>query len=244
MAIAIIIRVTIRGRSVAAVVSVTNKVKAIGDLAARTKASTKRGVKIVDAAVDNANTDTPSGDTLFVELVYPRHDVDGLSISSASRKGWVIDTSKDNALLWHGAWKEGDGGNSDNAVGVCQMDEVLVAFERKRSTNKEFVVVLFSNIDVDAAGDKIFVEIAVGLEQPVSERSLAGERNRRTLAERLPERLAEPTALGSNSTMNAPGMVGLVVFRGTLERSITAATRLNEAKAAKRGAVTGPFILK
>jgi hypothetical protein len=90
MAIASVIRVTIWGRSVGAIESVTNKVKAVGNLAAGTKAPAKGRMRIVDAAVDDADADTPSRYTLRVELVYSRHDVDGLSISFASRKGWVV----------------------------------------------------------------------------------------------------------------------------------------------------------
>jgi hypothetical protein len=165
MAVASVIWVTIRGRGIGAVVSVTDKVKAVGDLAARTKASTKGRVRIVDATVDNADADTLSRDTLFVELVYSCHDVDRLSISSASRKGWVVGITQDSGLLWGGAWDEGDGGNSDDTVGVGQMDEVLIVFERKRSTNEEFIVIFGSNIHADAAGDKVFIEIGVRLEQ-------------------------------------------------------------------------------
>ena len=129
MAITCVVRVTIWRWSVGAVVSVTNKVEAVGDLAARTKASTKRRVRIVDAAVDYADADTSSRDTLLVELVYSCHGVDGLSISSASRKGLVFDTTQDNALLRDGAWDKGDGGNCYNTVGVGQMVEVVNVFE-------------------------------------------------------------------------------------------------------------------
>ena len=128
MAIASVVRVTIWGGSVGAIVSVTNKIEAVGDLAARTKASTKGGVRIVDAGVDNADADTPSRDTFLMELVYSCHRVDGLSIS-ASRKGLVFDTTQDNALLRDGAWDKGDGGNSYDTVGVGQMDEVVNVFE-------------------------------------------------------------------------------------------------------------------
>ena len=129
MAIASVVRVTIRGGFVCAIVSVTDKVEAVGDLAARTKASTKGGVKIVDAAVNNADADTPSRDTLLVELVYSCHGVDGLSISSASRKGWVVGTTQDNTLLRDGAWDKGNGGNCHDTFSVGQMDEVVMAFE-------------------------------------------------------------------------------------------------------------------
>jgi len=121
MAIASVVRVTIWGGIVGTVISVTNKVETVGDLAARTKASTKGGVRIVDAGVDNADADTPSRDTLLVELVYSCHGVDGLSISSASRKGLVSVTIQDNALLRDGAWDKGDGGNCYDTIGVGQM---------------------------------------------------------------------------------------------------------------------------
>lgn len=129
MAIASVIRVAIWDGSVGAIVSVTNKVKAVGDLAARTKASTQGGVRVVDAGVDDADADTLSGDTSFVELVYACHDVDGLSISSASGKGWVVGATKDEAGLGDGAWNKGDGSDSDDPVGVCQVNEVLFGFE-------------------------------------------------------------------------------------------------------------------
>ena len=76
MANASVVRVIIWGGIVCAIVSVTNKVEAVGDFAARTKASTKGGVRIVDAGVDNADADTPSRDTSLVELVYSCHCVD------------------------------------------------------------------------------------------------------------------------------------------------------------------------
>ena len=129
MAIASVVRVTIWRGFVCAIVGITNKVEAVGDLAARTKASTKGGMRIVDASVDNTDADTPSRDTLLVELVYSCHDVDGLSISSASRKGWVVGTTQDNALLWDGAWDKGNGSNCYDTVSVGQMDEVVLAFE-------------------------------------------------------------------------------------------------------------------
>lgn len=129
MAIASVVGVTIWGGRVGTVVSVTNKVEAVGDLAARTKASTKGWVRIVDAAVDNADADTSPRDPLLVEFVYSCHGVDGLSISSASRKGWVSDTIQDNALLRDGPWDKGDGGNCYDTVGVGQMNEVVIVFE-------------------------------------------------------------------------------------------------------------------
>jgi hypothetical protein len=164
MAIAIIVRVIVWNRSVATVVSVANKVMTIGDLATRTEAPTKARMMVVDAAVDDADVDAPASDTLLVEFVYSSHNVDGLSISSASRKGGVVGTTKDDAFLCDRAWNEGDGSNSDNTVGVGQMDEVLIALERKRGTNEEIGIVVFlSDIPVNATPGKIFVEIGVGL---------------------------------------------------------------------------------
>lgn len=165
MAIASVIRVAIWNWGVGAIVCIANKVKTVGNLAARTKASTQGGVRIVDAGVDDADADTLSGDTSFVELVYACHDVDGLGTSSASHKGWVVGTTKDEAGLGDGAWNKGDGSDSDDTVGVGQVNEVLFGFEFKGSTKEEWAVIFSSNIHVDAAGDKVFVEISMGLEQ-------------------------------------------------------------------------------
>jgi len=126
MAIASVIRVAIGNRTVGAIVCVTNKVKAVGNLAARTKASTKGGVRIVDATVDDTDADTLSRDTSLVELVYSCHDVDRLSISSTSRECWVTGAAQDKAPLRDGAWDKGDGGYSDDSIGVGQMDEVFI----------------------------------------------------------------------------------------------------------------------
>src|SRR5260221_7280547 len=63
MAIAIIVRVLVRNRSVGTIVSVANKVISIGDHATRTKASTKARMVIVGARVDDSNTDIFASDT-------------------------------------------------------------------------------------------------------------------------------------------------------------------------------------
>jgi hypothetical protein len=45
------------------------------------------------------------------------------------------------------------------------MDEVLIVVEEKRNTQEELTVVFISNVHVDAAGDKLFVEMGMGLER-------------------------------------------------------------------------------
>jgi len=127
MAIASIIGVVIGNRRIGTIVSVANKVMAVGDLAVRTKTCTKILVMPVDAAVDDADADTLASDSLLVEFVYSCHNVDRLTIGG--RKGGVIGATKDNTLLWDGAWNEGDGLDSNDTVGIGQMDEVLIALE-------------------------------------------------------------------------------------------------------------------
>lgn len=166
MAIALIIRVIIGNRSIGTIVSVANEVVAAGDLAVRPDAPAKTRVKIVDAGVDDTDVDTLASDMhFFVDFVYSRHNVDGLGIYSPSRKGGVVGTIKGNTLLWDRRWKDGDGFDSNDTVGVGQMDEVFVLLEGQRSANEELIVIFKSDIHVsDATACKVFVEIGVGLE--------------------------------------------------------------------------------
>ena len=162
MAIALIIWVVIRLGRGSTIVSVANKVVAIGDLATRTKATTKALMTVVDAAVDDADADTLASDTLLVEFVYSCHNVYGGSCVGG--KGGVVGATKDKRFLWDGAWDEGDRGNSDDIVSVGQMDEVLIILEGNRNTEEEVIVIFVSEIPVNTTTGKMFVEICVGLE--------------------------------------------------------------------------------